>query len=270
MRALATVPAALLGIARAAHRRGNGIALDDVGADPMSLAFLPFVDPDVIKLDMNLLRHPSAAATAEVCAVVTATARRTGAKIIAEGVETAADVATARALGADWAQGWYFGRPAPPAELRLTDIAVAPGLRAPRPGLHQPVGTPYEVAATGGADRISEAAARRALERVAAAVDGQEHAVLLGSYGTPDDLAPWQPQVDQVSAQALYSAVLRPDGVSTPFPGESCLVVMTPHHAVALCHRLGVGVLRTDDPATVASIGRVLLQRLTVAALPAL
>lgn len=64
-RALSTVPAALLSITGQSHELGNAIALDDVGADPMSLAFLPFVDPDVIKLDMHLLRNPSAAVTAE-------------------------------------------------------------------------------------------------------------------------------------------------------------------------------------------------------------
>jgi EAL domain-containing protein (putative c-di-GMP-specific phosphodiesterase class I) len=54
-RALSTVPAALLRIAALSHQLGNGIAMDDVGADPMSLAFLPFIEPDVIKLDMHLL-----------------------------------------------------------------------------------------------------------------------------------------------------------------------------------------------------------------------
>ncbi|BCY09957.1 EAL domain-containing protein [Actinoplanes sp. L3-i22] len=267
-RALSTVPAALLNIAGQSQELGNGIALDDVGADPMSLAFLPFVDPEVIKLDMHLLRNPSAAATAEVCAVVSATARRAGAKIIAEGIETAADVATARALGADWGQGWHFGRPARPADLRLSTIATETGLRASRPGLHRPVGSPYEVALSSGAHVIDEPAARRALEQVATAVHGRPHVVVLGSYCSPDALAQWQPQADQVIQQALYTAVLEPGG-DEPFPGESCMIVMTPHHSVALCHRTGGTVLRTEDPAAVASIGRVVLQRLTAASLPA-
>jgi EAL domain-containing protein (putative c-di-GMP-specific phosphodiesterase class I) len=266
-RALSTVPAALLSIAGQSQDLGNGIALDDVGADPMSLALLPFVDPEVIKLDMHLLRHPSAAATAEVCAVVAATARRTGAKIIAEGIETAADVETARSLGAHWGQGWHFGRPARPADLRLPGFATSTGLRPPQPGLHQPVGSPYEVAVTSGAHVIDEAAARRALERVAEAVQGRQHAVVLGSYCSPGALARWQPQADQVIRQALYTAVLEPGG-DEPFPDESCVIVMTPHRSVALCHRTGGEVLHTEDPALVASIGRVVLQRLTSASLP--
>ncbi|GAA1622244.1 EAL domain-containing protein [Actinoplanes couchii] len=134
-RALPTVPAALLDIAGISHPLGNAIALDDVGADPMSLAFLPLVDPAVIKLDMHLLRHPSAVVTAEICSMVSTTARRTGARIIAEGIETAADIMTARSLGAYWGQGWHFGRPAPPADLYLDDVATTDGLRPCPPWL---------------------------------------------------------------------------------------------------------------------------------------
>ncbi|GAA1581241.1 EAL domain-containing protein [Actinoplanes couchii] len=261
-RALPTVPAALLDIAELSHRLGNAIALDDVGADPMSLAFLPLVDPDVIKLDMHLLRHPSAVATAEICGVVSSTARRTGARIIAEGIETAADVVTARSLGAHWGQGWHFGRPAPPIDLHLQDIATTDGLRPARPGQHQPTGSPHEVAAAAGCRRLDDAAARRAMERAASVIDGQRHAVVLGSYCTPDVLARWQPQVDRVSRLALYTALLSPDSEGTPFTGEGCLVVMTPNYSMALCHQNDGDVLHTEDPDEVALIGRVILQRL--------
>ena len=262
-RALSTVPAALLRIAAQSHQLGNGIALDDVGADPMSLAFLPYVEPDVIKLDMHLLRHPSAVETAEVCAVVAATAHHTGAMVIAEGIETAADVATARALGANWGQGWHFGRPAPLADLSLPEVDRASGLRAPRPGLHQPAGSPFEVAGAGSARRIDGTAILQALDAMSAAVDGRKPGVVLGSYCATEDVQPWQPQIDRVIERALYTAVLRPDGGIEPFRGESCLVVMTPGYAAALCRRADGDVLHTTDSDTVASIGRVLLQRLT-------
>nr|MDQ3342471.1 EAL domain-containing protein [Actinomycetota bacterium] len=36
---------------------GWGIALDDVGAEPASLALLPFVQPDVVKLDLRLVQR---------------------------------------------------------------------------------------------------------------------------------------------------------------------------------------------------------------------
>ena len=52
---------------------------------------------------------------------VNAHAERTGAVVLAEGIETEEHLATARALGATLGQGWYFGRPGPGA---------APGLVA--------------------------------------------------------------------------------------------------------------------------------------------
>ncbi|MEU4427438.1 EAL domain-containing protein [Actinoplanes sp. NPDC024001] len=262
-RALSTVPAALLRIAGMAHRMGNGIALDDVGADPMSLAILPFVDPDVIKLDMHLLRNPTAPATAQVCAAVTAAARRTGAIVIAEGIETAADVATARSLGADWGQGWHFGRPAPLAELHLPVIDRAPALRASRPGLHQPSGSPFEVAVAGGAHRVEREAARRTMERMCVAAESHQHAVVLGSYCSADDVAAWRPSTERLTRHATLTAMVRPDGAVDPFPDESCVLVVTPEFAAAVCWNAQSRTLaRTEDREVVASIGRVLLQRL--------
>ena len=58
-RALPAVPGSLLRIAGQIQQWGNGLALDDVGVDPMSLAFLPILEPEVIKLDMSLVRQPA-------------------------------------------------------------------------------------------------------------------------------------------------------------------------------------------------------------------
>ncbi|MET0425052.1 MAG: EAL domain-containing protein [Actinoplanes sp.] len=261
-RALSTFPAALLRIAGQSHLIGNGIALDDVGADPMSLAFLPFIEPDVIKLDMHLLRHPSAPSTAEVCAVVATTAQRTGAMVIAEGIETSADVEVARTLGANWGQGWHFGRPVRAADLQLRTGGPAPAIRDARPGLHQPIGSPFEVAVAAAPGLAPDTAIVPMLERMSAAVDGQRHAVVLGSYCDPGDVAQWLPHIERVTRQAIYTSVLRPDSSPEPFPGESSLVVMTPDHAAALCRRPGTGLVVIEARETVAAIGRVLLQRL--------
>ena len=45
----------------------EGVALDDVGAAPPSLAVLPFVRPDLIKLDMRLLQGRTTGATGCAC-----------------------------------------------------------------------------------------------------------------------------------------------------------------------------------------------------------
>jgi EAL domain-containing protein (putative c-di-GMP-specific phosphodiesterase class I) len=38
-------------------QRSWGIALDDIGEDPGSLAMMPFLEPDVIKLDLRLVQQ---------------------------------------------------------------------------------------------------------------------------------------------------------------------------------------------------------------------
>ncbi|MEZ5259397.1 MAG: EAL domain-containing protein [Ilumatobacteraceae bacterium] len=50
-RSLVRRPADLLRVVTWARTQGWGIALDDVGAEPASLALLPFLAPDVVKLD---------------------------------------------------------------------------------------------------------------------------------------------------------------------------------------------------------------------------
>jgi EAL domain-containing protein (putative c-di-GMP-specific phosphodiesterase class I) len=109
-RDLTADPAALLSAVAFARSNGWGIALDDVGAEPASLALMPFLHPDVIKLDMRLVQDPDADSV-EVVNAVRAQAERTGATVLAEGIETEAHLHTALAMGATLGQGWLFGRP---------------------------------------------------------------------------------------------------------------------------------------------------------------
>ncbi len=111
-RAIAADPAGLLSAAASCRASGWGVALDDVGADPASLALMPFLHPDVVKLDMQMLRAPGDPHTARVAAAVNAYAEATGAVVLAEGIETAEHLAIARTMGATIGQGWHFGRPA--------------------------------------------------------------------------------------------------------------------------------------------------------------
>jgi EAL domain-containing protein (putative c-di-GMP-specific phosphodiesterase class I) len=110
-RALIDHPSELLTVVRALRARGVGIALDDVGADPRSLALMPFLAPDVIKLDLRLVQDNPSPQVAEIVHAVAAEAERTGALVLAEGIETDAHRQTALALGARYGQGWLFGRP---------------------------------------------------------------------------------------------------------------------------------------------------------------
>jgi hypothetical protein len=110
-RALPNHTTDLIPLAEDLRRRGARIALDDVGTDPRSLALMPFLRPDVIKLDLGLLHNSPSREIAEVVHAVNAEAERTGALILAEGIETEDHLRRALALGASYGQGWLCGRP---------------------------------------------------------------------------------------------------------------------------------------------------------------
>ena len=55
-RALTARPAELLATIERVRPAGVGVALDDVGADDRSLALMPFLRPDVVKLDLRLIQ----------------------------------------------------------------------------------------------------------------------------------------------------------------------------------------------------------------------
>ncbi|MET0227444.1 MAG: EAL domain-containing protein, partial [Actinomycetes bacterium] len=112
-RVVARDPAGLLGAVARARAVGWGVALDDVGAEPASLAVMPFLRPDVIKLDLRLVHDRPSMHVARTINAVLAQAERTGATILAEGIETPEHADIARAMGAVVGQGWLFGRPGP-------------------------------------------------------------------------------------------------------------------------------------------------------------
>ena len=97
---------------------GLRLAIDDVGAGFSSLRHIVVTAPDVIKLDRSIA---AGVATDRVLATLvgslTTFAHGSGARVVAEGVETPEDAAALRSLGVDHGQGWHFGRPGPPEAL---------------------------------------------------------------------------------------------------------------------------------------------------------
>jgi EAL domain-containing protein (putative c-di-GMP-specific phosphodiesterase class I) len=140
-RALPNHATDLIPLAEDLRRRGARIALDDVGTDPRSLALMPFLRPDVIKLDLNLMHDSPSRSIAEVVHAVNAEAERTGALILAEGIETEEHLRRALALGASYGQGWLFGRPGElsvdrhllgaASPLRRSSVTMLPTQRTP-------------------------------------------------------------------------------------------------------------------------------------------
>ena len=73
------------------------------------LALLPLIEPDVIKLDLRLVQDRPSAEQAAIVSAVAAERERTGAAVVAEGIETDAHLAVARALGANLGSGLSLG-----------------------------------------------------------------------------------------------------------------------------------------------------------------
>lgn len=92
--------------------RGARLSVDDAGAGFASLRHIIDLSPDVIKIDIGLIRgidrDPSRAA---LVGMMVDFARQMGIDVIAEGVETQEEKSTLLDLGADLGQGYLLGRP---------------------------------------------------------------------------------------------------------------------------------------------------------------
>ncbi len=98
-------------------------ALDDFGAGYAGLNMLARFQPDLIKIDMALLRdiHVSTAKQVIVGSLVNM-ARELQIQVLAEGIESEAELGVLRAAGISLFQGYYFAKPA------LMALPVVPGL----------------------------------------------------------------------------------------------------------------------------------------------
>lgn len=185
-RSLTADPAGLLRAVAELREQGFGVALDDVGADDRSLALMPFLRPDVIKLDLTLVQNRPSVNAATILNAVSAQVERTGAQVLAEGIETEAQIGVARSLGATLAQGYLFGRP---AALPSREAATERLLPLPEPPSHPTSQTPFEV--LGGARR-----ARPATKALLASISRSRNATQCSPNGTwpfwdPTSRPPW-------------------------------------------------------------------------------
>ncbi|RYY47389.1 MAG: EAL domain-containing protein [Sphingomonadales bacterium] len=107
------------------RKMGFGTALDDFGAGHAGLNLLARFQPDIIKLDMELIRGLDASlprrmiveGVVRMCAALSVT-------VIAEGIETEGELEALRAMGVRYIQGFYFAKPAFEA-LPVVTIPVA-------------------------------------------------------------------------------------------------------------------------------------------------
>lgn len=105
-------PAHALGVLEYYARRGFTTAIDDFGAGFSGLALLSRFQPHVLKLDMELVRDvDSQPAKQAIVEGVAAMATGIGSRLLAEGVETRAELDWLRGAGIELFQGYLFARP---------------------------------------------------------------------------------------------------------------------------------------------------------------
>jgi EAL domain-containing protein (putative c-di-GMP-specific phosphodiesterase class I) len=95
---------------------GARLAADDLGSGYAGFRHLIALEPDIIKLDISLIRGiQHSRGQRALTRALLAFAADVDATVIAEGVEDADELAVLIDLGVPWAQGYHLGRPAPAA-----------------------------------------------------------------------------------------------------------------------------------------------------------
>ena len=106
-------------------RRHAKIAVDDVGAGYSGLRRILDLRPDILKLDMSLTRDvDSDPARAALARALVTFAEGIGCRIVAEGIETEAEMKALRSLGVGYGQGWHFSRPMPSVAVQQFLLGV--------------------------------------------------------------------------------------------------------------------------------------------------
>jgi EAL domain-containing protein (putative c-di-GMP-specific phosphodiesterase class I) len=109
-------------IVKSYREMGFGTALDDFGAGHAGLSLLARFQPDIIKLDMELVRGLDASLPRRVIVDgIARMCRELGITLIAEGVETDPELRALRDIGIRYIQGYLLARPAFEA-LPATDL----------------------------------------------------------------------------------------------------------------------------------------------------
>lgn len=105
---------ALVSVLSPLRAMGLRLAIDDAGAGYAGLRHVLNFQPEKIKLDISLTKNLDADPKRRALAsALIAFGREIRAHIIAEGVETAAELASLMRLGVDSAQGYFLARPMP-------------------------------------------------------------------------------------------------------------------------------------------------------------
>ncbi len=103
---------AILGRLATLRRLGFRIAIDDFGSGYSNMSYLNRLSAQTLKIDQSLVRGVTAGTPeGRLLAGIVQMGHDLGYGIVAEGIETEAERALLTALGADYGQGYLFGKP---------------------------------------------------------------------------------------------------------------------------------------------------------------
>ncbi|MDM7488215.1 EAL domain-containing protein [Rhodococcus sp. GXMU-t2271] len=275
----------------AARCSGKVVAVDDVGSRPQSLALLPLVEPDVIVLAPRLSARRADDATARTAHAVAAQVERTGALVIADGVDSEPCRRRALALGATYGLGALY--PAVDAPEQLAEEKIDPFPSTPvRSDLAAEASTPFAIATEG---RRPVHSLKRLLVAMSTSLEQQAGAagpetIVLGTFQYARNFgertrARWQYMAERIAYAGVYGVGLGPCAEAgihhasldpdDPLVEEWNVVVLGPYFACVLSavdlHR-GTDDLDREfdyvvsyDRGTVVRCARSILDRFTSA-----
>ena len=120
-----------LGALQALRNLGSKILIDDFGTGYSNLSYLKNLPIDTLKIDRSFVSDmPRDDYDVAIVRGVVGIARSLGLQLVAEGVETAEQLACLRDLGCGVAQGFYFSRPLSPGECSALLDRHAPNRRS--------------------------------------------------------------------------------------------------------------------------------------------
>ncbi|TCO76009.1 diguanylate cyclase (GGDEF)-like protein [Plasticicumulans lactativorans] len=126
----------VLGLLQGLRELGLRLSIDDFGTGYSSLAYLRQFHVDALKIDRSFVHDLGSHDAAAIVSTIVAMARNLKLRVIAEGVETPAQLEVLRGLACDCIQGFLYAAPLPPAAVpaQLHAVLVPPGDAAPDPG----------------------------------------------------------------------------------------------------------------------------------------
>ena len=210
-------PRAVLESVRRARAAGWGVSLDDIGYSTASMAFLPVLEPDVVRLDHRLLTAGIAVGEATLMAAL-GEAERSGASLVIGNIEDVGGKGEAQSIGVEYQQGWFHGREVTTLPSLPDPVAAIPMLRTP------------ETSGLCPWDLLREAGARTMLDILPEAAGNTARQLLGELLRLP---------------QTPIVALVLPHGYSMPADVVTMMRVLLSDTPLALV--MGVDVSRHDD-----------------------